>query len=298
MDDDLLSRRKLMLSGAALAAASTARPQQPTAKLTAADIVERIRNNVGIPWRAETVDKIVAGAADTVVTGVATTMMATLDVLQRAAASGMNLVITHETPFYLHQDQTADLTDDSTFQYKMNFIREHGMVVFHFHDHWHARKPDGIATGMTQELGWTHNADPQNPRRFTFPAIPLERFAKQIESRLKVRTMRVVGDPKLPVRRVLTSWGYVSRMPGIPQFRVADVDVFIAGETREWELVEYVQDSITKGDKKALILLGHVVSEQAGMKYCAEWLRAFVPMLPIAFVAAREPFWSLNHPTV
>jgi hypothetical protein len=90
------------------------------------------------------------------------------------------------------------------------------MAVFHFHDHWDARHPDGIATGMMRELGWEHNVDPQNPWRFAFPGIPLERFVKDIESRLSVRTMRVIGNPKLTVRNVLASWGYVSRMPGIP----------------------------------------------------------------------------------
>ena len=44
--------------------------------------------------------------------------------------------------------------------------------------------------------------------------------------------------------------------------------------TREWELVEYVTDSITAGNKKAPILLGHVVSEQGGMIYCADWLKS------------------------
>ena len=293
---NVFSRRDLVLAGAGLAVAPGATPQESGGKLTAADVIERIRNNVGIPWRTQTVDKIVAGAANTVITGIATTMMATLEVLERAAEAGKNLVITHETPFYLHQDQTADLTDDATFQYKINFIREHQMAVFHFHDHWHARHPDGIATGMMRELGWEHNVDPQNPRRFAFPDIPLERFVKDIESRLSVRTMRVIGNPKLNVRNVLTSWGYVSRMPGIPQFRAADVDVFIAGETREWELVEYVQDSITKGDRKAFIILGHVISEQAGMKYCAEWLRTFITETPVEFIAAREPFWSPDRP--
>jgi putative NIF3 family GTP cyclohydrolase 1 type 2 len=296
MNANDFSRRHLMLAGLTFAAAPGAISHESEIVLTAADVIERIKNNVGIPWRSKTVDKIVAGAADTAVTGIATTMMATLNVLERAAAAGRNLVITHETPFYLHQDATDDLANDATFQYKMNFIREHKMAIFHFHDHWHARHPDGIATGMMRELGWEHNADTQDPRRFTFSGIPLESFCKNIGSRLNVRTMRVIGDPKLPVRRARASWGYVSRMPGIPQFRAPDVDVFLAGETREWELVEYVQDSITKGDKKALILLGHVVSEQAGMKYCAEWLRSFIPETPIEFIAAPEPFWNPNHP--
>lgn len=63
------------------------------------------------------------------------------------------------------------------------------------------------------------------------------------------------------------------------------------GETHEWELVEYAQDTIAAGKKKALIVLGHVVSEQAGMKYCAEWLKEFIKEVPIEFIAAAEPFW-------
>jgi hypothetical protein len=57
-----------------------------------------------------------------------------------------------------------------------------------------------------------------------------------------------------------------------------------------------VRDSITAGNKKALILLGHVVSEQGGMIYCADWLRTFIPEVPIEFVAAKEPFWTPDHP--
>jgi len=37
--------------------------------------VDRIRQQVGIPWRAQTVDQIVAGAENTPVHGIATGMM-------------------------------------------------------------------------------------------------------------------------------------------------------------------------------------------------------------------------------
>src|SRR5690242_7493522 len=126
-----MSTRRTFLTAASLAAqrASSA------PALTAAAVVERIQKNIGVPWRTETVDKIVGGSGDVPVKGIATTMMATLDVLQRASAAGMNMVITHETPFYLHQDQTADIADDPTYQYKLNYIREHNLAIFHFHDH-------------------------------------------------------------------------------------------------------------------------------------------------------------------
>ena len=284
-----VTRRSLLVAAAASSVASGA-------TLTAGQVIDRIKANVGIPWRATTVDNLIAGTPETAVQGIATTMMATLDVVRRAAAAGRNMIITHEPTYYSHQDRVDALTDDATYKFKLNFLREHDMAVFHFHDHWHGRRPDGIAAGMTRELGWEKYADPQNPRQFAFPGTPLARFAKDIESRLKIRTMRVVGDPKLPVNHAVASWGNVSQMPGIPFLARPDVDVLIVGETHEWELVEYAQDMISSGQKKGLILLGHVVSEQAGMKLCADWLKPFVPEVPVEFIAAAEPFWRPDDP--
>jgi putative NIF3 family GTP cyclohydrolase 1 type 2 len=286
------TRRPIILGslGLSLHAAMQSEP------LTAATVIDRIKANVGVPWREKTVDNLIAGSPTTPVKGIATTMMATLDVLQRAHAAGRNMVITHESTFFSHQDSIDQLRDDKTYLYKLNFIEKNGMAVFHFHDHWHARRPDGIATGMMRELGWEKNADPENPRRYQFPGIPLARFASSIEKKLKIRTMRVLGDPKLPVNRVMTSWGYASQFPGTTFIARPDVDVLVVGETREWELVEYVQDMIASGQKKGLVIMGHVVSEQSGMRYCAEWLRGFLKGVPIGFVPAAEPFWRPGEP--
>ena len=290
-----ISRRSFIYAGLA---ASVFRPDSARAQstLTAADLIQRIKDRVGIPWRAQTVDTIVAGRPETRVRGIATTMMATLDVVQRAAAAGRNVVITHEPTFYSHQDTTEPLTRDPAYQFKDAFLREHDMVVFHFHDHWHAMRPDGIAFGMARELGWETHADAANPREFTFPGTSLQELASQIRSRLAIRTMRVVGDPALRVNRAAASWGYYTFNPANLAISRPDLDLFIVGETREWETVEYVQDLIASGKKKALIILGHVVSEQAGMKYCAEWLKGFVPEVPIEFIPAAEPFWSPGEP--
>ena len=60
--------------------------------------------------------------------------------------------------------------------------------------------------------------------------------------------------------------------------------------------MEYVQDLISSGRKKALIVLGHVASEQSGMRYCAERLKTFIPEVPVEFIPAAEPFWSPDAP--
>jgi len=93
---------------------------------------------VGVPWQAETVDTFKAGSPDEPVTGIAVTMMATMDVLQRAATSGNNLVITHEPTFYNHLDKLDVLGEkekDPVLAAKLAFIAEHHLVVWRFHDH-------------------------------------------------------------------------------------------------------------------------------------------------------------------
>ena len=70
-----------------------------------------------------------------------------------------------------------------------------------------------------------------------------------------------------------------------------EVDVIVAGEVREWESVEYVRDQVFSGAKKGLILLGRVVSEEPGMEVCANWLKTFVPEVPIRHLAAGDPYW-------
>jgi putative NIF3 family GTP cyclohydrolase 1 type 2 len=293
MTERQVSRRNFLIGGGAVLAAPLVKAQAP---VTAGQLVERIRAQVGVPWRSKTVDRILAGNADIAVHGVAVTMMATLDVIERAVAAGKNMIITHEPTFYVHEDTTAELGDDPTMKYKLDFIRKNNVAVFRFHDHWHARRPDGIAIGMMQQLGWEKNVDPSNPKRFVFDSEPLAQFCRTMQARLQDRTMRVVGDPTLRVRKVAASWGAGDRLNTIPLFAQPDVDVLVVGEAREWELVEYAQDSITAGNHKGLVILGHVVSEQGGMKYCTEWLQSFVKDVPVEFVPAKEPFWSPADP--
>jgi putative NIF3 family GTP cyclohydrolase 1 type 2 len=296
MTKDNMSRRRMIAAGVGLVSAGALPAQNAVTPLTVGEVIARIKKNVGIPWMDQTVDNLIAGRADTPVKGIATTMMATLDVIERAAAAGRTMVITHESTFYSHQDTLDQLRNDPVYLYKADFIRKNGMASFHFHDHWHRRSPDGIAVGMARELGWEKYADPTNLRLFTMPPIPLARLVKDMQAKLNIRTMRVIGDPQLPVSRVNASWGYIGEIPGINLAARADTDLFVCGETREWELVEYVQDMIASGRKKAMIIMGHVVSEQSGMKYCAEWLKTFIPEVPVDFIAAAEPFWTPDNP--
>lgn len=263
--------------------------------LTARDVIAGIQAHVGVPWQRETVDTLKAGDPDAEVKGIAVTIMATLDVLERAAAAGQNLIITHEPTFYNHLDKPDQLEqkeDDSVLAAKRAFIKEHGLVIWRFHDHWHQRNPDGIETGMAHALGWEKFQDAGNQYLFAIPATDLQGLAGELKRRLNIHVMRVVGDPKLKIRKVALVPGASGFGKETRALEINDVQVLVTGELREWETVEYVADAVTEGKPKALIILGHIPSEQAGMEECARWLKTFVNEVPVKFVPAREPFWA------
>ena len=275
------------------AAAMLALPVLAQNKPTAREIVQRIQKNVGVPWTTPTVDTFKAGNPDEPVTGIAVTMMATLDVLERAAASGNNFVITHEPTFYNHLDQTAQLEKqhDAVLAEKQKFIRDHHLVVWRFHDHWHARKPDGIMLGMTHALGWEKYQNPEHQFLFTLPETTLEQLAEQVKQKLDVRALRVVGDPNMKLTKVGFLPGAAGSERQIQALERPDVEALLIGESPEWETVEYVADAATEHRHKGLVIIGHVKSEQAGMEECTRWLKTFVTDVPITFVPTPEPFW-------
>jgi hypothetical protein len=113
-------------------------------------------------------------------------------------------------------------------------------------------------------------------------------------ARLKVKTMRIIGDPAMKVGSALLYLGFNNRLPLLGALERPDGDVVILGETREWEAVEYARDAVAAGKKKALILLGHVPSEEGGMKECARWLKTFVTEVPVEYLPGGEPFWTVR----
>jgi putative NIF3 family GTP cyclohydrolase 1 type 2 len=75
-----------------------------SASMTAQEIVDRIKKNIGVDWSSDDVDTFKIGDPSTVVTGVVTTSMATLEVLQKAVQAGANFVITAAPTFYSKAD--------------------------------------------------------------------------------------------------------------------------------------------------------------------------------------------------
>jgi putative NIF3 family GTP cyclohydrolase 1 type 2 len=242
----------------------------------------------GAPF-AETVDVIKAGDPSQEVTGIVTTFLATCEVLQKAVDAGANFVITHESPYYNHHQLPAWLADDPVYRAKRQFIDEHHLVIWRFHDYWHRHQPDGILTGVAQALGWSDYADPATPNRFNLPPLPFSDLVAQINERLGCRRTRIVGSPDMLCNKVALLVGFPGSEWQIKALQ-DDIDVLVTGEAHEWETPEYFRDALHQGLSKGLVVIGHEASEEAGMAYLVEWLRPRFPDLPITHIPSGDPF--------
>ncbi len=256
--------------------------------MTAQQIVTRIQRRLadaGIEWRAQTVDTFKSGSPDTEVRGIATTGMATFDLIRRAAAEHRNFVITHEPTFYGHTDDTSALQQDKVFRAKEQFIREERMIVWRFHDHAHMLRPDPLVAGSARALGWERFASPTEPRIYVLPETTLRELATAVQRRLGGRAIRVVGDPEMKVRRIMLGPGY-----GVPPL-LSTFDVSVGGEIAEsGGNAAFALDAAAIGQPRAMIVLGHMLSEDFGMQEVGDWLRTFLSDVPIGWMPAGEPF--------
>ena len=268
----------------------------PAAVLTAAQVIDKLQASLHITLPADTVDTIKAGDPSTPVTGIATTFIPTMDVLRKAAAAHTNLIITHEPSFYNHRDESTLFTHDPVYLEKLAYIHDHHLVLYRFHDGWHMREPDGIIEGWVHKAGWEKYGKPGEDRVFTLPPTTLAGLAEQLQKTFGARIFRVVGDPKMAVTQVAYAPGASGEAKHVKLLERDDVQVLVAGEASEWETVEYVRDATLEGRHKALILLGHATSEEAGMENCADYLRTLFPRLRVEFIPAGEPYWLPASP--
>jgi len=285
------SRREFLWTAASTVVAATTRGGKPQpSTVTVGVVIARLQEKLGLPWREGSIDGLKAGTPDAIVTGIATTVMATADVLRRAAASGRNLVFTQEPTFFNAAEDGANRAADGVYLAKKALVDERHLVVWRFSEHWNARKPNESVGALGNALGWSAYRMADGEAVYKIPETRLDALIQHVRTRLHLRGgLRWLGRPDMPVRTVLLSPG-TTDLPSTVA-RMPRADVLIAGEPREWEAVPYVLDA---GPQKAIVSVGRIVSLEPGAGACAAWIRSFTPELSVDAMAVGDPYWSAS----
>jgi putative NIF3 family GTP cyclohydrolase 1 type 2 len=226
-----------------------------------------------------TVDTLKAGNRDIQVTGIVTTMFATIEVIRKSIELGANFIIAHEPAFYNHADDTSWLQDDDVYQYKANLLKQHNMAVWRNHDHIHSLRPDGVTVGVLEKLQWTKYAGHDSLNNITVPATTLKDLISHLKEKLSIEKVRYIGDLAQSCSRVLLMPGAAGGRRQIEAISKTKPDVLVCGEILEWETAEYVRDGRAKGDNISLVVLGHIASEEPGSEFMLNWLKKKVPSI-------------------
>lgn len=278
--------------------------------MTVRQIVDAIIQKTGVPPlpQERTCDKLMTGNWETEVKKIATTFMATVDVIRRAVREGANLIITHEPTWFTGADDTGWLEDDEVYRLKRELAEETGVAIWRFHDHMHFAAEDGIFRGFEQETGWAkyRMAPPQVDTLgfgvhnkpdgcYEIPQTTLRELCMFFKDRFGMDVVQIIGNPDMKVSRVGVlpgggSLGLGTEYMPMRYMRLRDADVLVCGDITEWTLPAYVRDAAQLGLNRGILVLGHERSEEPGMKHLGAWLKDIVENTPVVFLDAGEPF--------
>ena len=268
-------------------------------KWTVQEVIDRVLLDMcGGPKFETTCDIISAGRPDREVTGVATTFMATFDVIQEAVRQGKNFIITHEPTWFTGIDKTDWCKGDSVYIAKRKYLEEHGITVWRCHDHMHTgSETDYIYEGLLRELGWHAylQSDERAPWIYEVPETTVSELAAFFKRKLGMDVIQIIGREDMKVRRIGILVGGGSLGLGVEEMPMQvmernRLDLLVVGDITEWTICAYINDAYQMGFNRAMLTLGHERSEEWGMKYLAEWMRVRFHDFPISFIDAKEPF--------
>ena len=248
---------------------------------------------LGAPGGMKTCDGLLCGDPEKEVKKAASTFLVTVEVLRRAIAEGVDLIISHEPLFCV--PGMFSMIGNEWDEEKRALIEESGIAVMRFHDGMHFVRPDLIYRGWMMEFGWeAYNLPGPNNHFYEIPETSLGEIAQLVKEKLGMPGIRSFGDPAQKIRRVGVLVGGGGQGLGDPMMPMnciveEKLDLLIAGEIMELTLPYFVADAAALGHTVSLLVAGHNRTEEVGMKHLPSWLQKTIPELEYCFLEAGDP---------
>ncbi len=269
--------------------------------VTCANLLKPIEEIVGCGPLLWPDGQFVNGSPDTPVRGVLVTWMAEATALEKAAASGCNVVLCHEAPFFEEKHELPpyrwlnaanDVTElpwhpnrrrrELIQRYKLTLVQCHyGLDRFPIYDAF--IQALGLTTAV-HEQGW--ESIYQLPQM-----LSVAQLARAIKRRLGIQgTVRVVGDLRRRVRKIASLWGGLGLSGNIYWARRAithGAEAAIAGEMDE----AFIKFAAEVG--LPVIETSHQLSEEIGLQRYAAVLQGRYPKLKVATFFTGRPYRTI-----
>ncbi len=266
-----------------LSAAENSNSEVKGQMLTAKDLNDHLRSLCEV--REPSVDRIIIGRAETVVSKIGTAWMPYWKTCREAVNRGVNTLVVHEPTFYTHWDLDAKEGDIFTKDVpgrkeyfrlrdeKIKWLNEKGLVIIRCHDVLDKIAGYGVPFALGRALGFS-NADIIRSRQFynvyKIDPAPAAKVAKRIAHKLKAAGQPGVafyGDGGRRISSVGLGTGCICNPI---QFMDLEPDLFIAIDDaiRTWTQTTYAEDT-----GRPLIVINHGTAEEFGVKLLSGHLK-------------------------
>jgi len=243
-----------------------------------------------------TVDQLLYGDEEREISEVAVTFMANQEVLEQAVKLGIPFIVSHEGLYYSHHQAYPQKADSDIFYKREQFIKEHNLAVYRYHDHCHRHQPDLITRGLVNKLGWQQHItlEAEAATIVQLPSTYLSEIITKVKEKLQLPHVRYRGEHNSRCEKIGVLVGYRGNGASlIPLIAEHKLDAVIIGEGMEWEAPEYIRDAAHFGSACAIIVLGHAESELPGMELIADMLKQACPQLSVHHLKAK-PIYTIG----
>lgn len=272
-----------------------------TFPITCADLLKPVEEIVGCGPMLWPDGDCVNGSPGTAVKAVLVTWMADVTALQKAVASRCNVVLCHEPVFYNEKHELPPYrwlnaeNDCSEMEWHPNrrrraLIENHNLTVLQCH-YGLDRFPiyDSFVEALQLKSVY-HDQGWESVYKLPGP-VTVTALAKRVKEQLGITgTVRIAGNPKRKVQKVVSLWGGLGLNVNVYWLRQGithGADVAIAGEMDEYLIRFAVEAGIP------VIETSHQLSEEIGLRHYAEVLRRRFPALKVVPWFTGRPYQTV-----
>ncbi|MBQ7993080.1 MAG: hypothetical protein IJ252_08615 [Solobacterium sp.] len=247
-------------------------------------------------------DTFKAGDPQRECTGIALCCWPSMDVLEKTAELGYNLIICHESLYYGDEFDNGKFSGLRGYEDKKKFIDDHQLTVWRDHDHMHGKgrpwvpervRNDYIYYGFMKVMGWEDNVvgDRMKPVKYVLKKRKASELARELITKLGLNGLRAVGSLDSEVSTVLMAEHCLGRGDDEKILEACRADVLIPLEIVDWTVTAYIRDAVAAGIHKVILEPGHFNVEEAGMMYMEKWLPEVTGNdIPVKYIRSQDPF--------
>jgi len=255
--------------------------------MKARDVMDHFREvGTWVDW-ANTCDRFLHGDPDAEVRGIATAWIPTNAALREAAATGLNLFVTHEPAFCRGYRGTA--SGDRAAQQKRELLDELGITLMRCHDTWDRMPEVGIPDAWARFLGFDTEERPlESYYKICLPGgITVEQAARRVLEKVEALgqgTVLIVGDAAKRVQRMAVGTGAITHLPTMLELG-ADAILATDDGMNFWDGGLWAVDLGVP-----VLIVNHCTAEKPGMMAMATYLAEQFPGVPTQYVDVVFPY--------